>query len=145
MLLVVITPGLTTITVEWHNETFQGAKIDIIIENPLYYRVSTCYANQGSRVIRSMTPSVTYTVPFFYNSGVLPTIGKVILFICWVLFELLRYAKLIFISFFNFKINLGKSVTFGRTLSKPKCKVCSLVHRGAVAEFYVIKQPDMPI
>ncbi len=88
-----ITPGFTTITVDWRNESHPRAIIKIKIENPLYYRVSTCDANQGSRVIRSLTPAVTYTVTvteFFRNSGVpsssiltcqnitLPTIGKVI-------------------------------------------------------------------
>ncbi len=92
---MVITPGLTTITVDWRNESHPTATIEIQIENPLYYRVSTCDANQGSRVIRSITPAVTYTVTvteFFHNSGVhsssihtcqnitLPTIGKVIKF-----------------------------------------------------------------
>ncbi len=92
--LVVITPGLTTVTVEWHNETRYGAKIEIMIENLLYYRVSKSGANQGSRVIRSLTPAVTYTVTvtlIFQANGLhsssiltrqnstLPKIGKVIL------------------------------------------------------------------
>ncbi len=59
---MVITPGLTTITVDWHNETHPRAIIGIKIENPLYYRVITCEANEGSRVIGSMTPAETYTV-----------------------------------------------------------------------------------
>ncbi len=91
-----ITPGLTTITVEWHNETELSAKIRITIENAFFFRVSTCSANRGSRVIRSVAPAVTYTVTvmkLFKTSWVLsssilkrqnvtlPMIGKMVLLI----------------------------------------------------------------
>ncbi len=91
-----ITPGLTTITVEWHNETEPSANIRITIENALFFRVSTSNSNRGSRVIRSLTPAVTYTVTvmkMFKASGVLsssilkrqnvtlPMIGKMVLLI----------------------------------------------------------------
>ncbi len=35
---------------------------EILIENTFYHRVITCDANQGSRMIRAVTPAVTYTV-----------------------------------------------------------------------------------
>ncbi len=98
---MVITPGLRTVNVDWHNETHPRAIIAIIIENPLYYRAVTCDANEGSRVIRSLTPAVTYTVmviKMFQSNGqylssllasqsvTLLPIGKMIK-IGWSLFE----------------------------------------------------------
>ncbi len=60
--LVIITPGLTTITVNWTNATQPNAKVKITLENQLFYRESNCDGYLGSKIIHSLTPAVTYTM-----------------------------------------------------------------------------------